>query len=589
MGRRFTAVWILLLFLATACSRPTEAPRPTDQPPITVPASQRQVPSAEAGEVPVAGGTLSLECAPLDHLLPFTIGGGIERVVYEALAEHDPSLQIRPALARAWHVEGDSTFLFALREGVRWHDGHPFTARDVVFTLQSRLHPEYPTPVAGRALAEIRGAGTLYETYRSVDERVRRGDLQPSAAASLKVEAWEEFRKAGAVAAIDTLTVRVELERPYAPFLSNLTWHYILPEHLFREYPGRAMLTAPAARQPVGTGPYRLVTRVAGSHYVLERNPDWHGMGRGLAPHIDFILCTYASQSSPSLVKVERGEYDLGYIPPEHVAHFARVPHIRLLTFPVLSYQYMGYNLKGPLFADVRVRRALTHAIDRQAIVDQVYFGQGMVIHSHGIPARWDYEPNVAVHAYSPARAEQLLDEAGWTRGAGGLRAKDGRQFTFTLTYPTGNKARESSAEMIRQFLEQVGIRVTPEAIPFPALMDRLAQDAVDAVLLGWFIAEDPDTAYGIWHSSADHARQLGYGSEALDRLLEQGRTTFDQAARRQVYAQLQRVLAEEQPYTWLLAMTATAAVGPRLRGIGEALSPVVGPHHNFYEWWLAR
>jgi len=481
------------------------------------------------------------------NLLPVlasdSASSSINGLVYNGLVRYDKNLQLEGELAESWEISPDNlTITFHLRPGVTFHDGTPLTSADVLFTYQVYIDPKTPTAYA------------------------------------------ESYKQVARAEAPDPLTFRVSYAKPYAPALES--WGVpILPKHLLA---GKDITKSPLSRSPIGTGPYRFVDWKAGEKLVLEANPDYFE-GR---PYIKRVVYRVIPDSSTQFLELQSGSLDfMGLTPIQYQtqtdtpAFTRRFNKYRYLTF---SYTYLGYNLRRPMFQDKRVRQALSYAINKQEIVDGVLLGLGQPATGPYKPDSWVYNPNVQRYPYDPGQAKALLAEAGWRDSDGdGILDKDGQPFAFTIVTNQGNDLRTKSGEIIQRRFREVGIDVKLRVIEWASFLKEFINPGnFDATILGWSTGPEPDQ-YDIWHSSKTGPRELNFiafrNAEA-DRLLEEGRRTFDQAERKRIYDRFQEILAEEQPYTFLYVGEALPAVAKRFRGIEPAPNGIM---YNFIKWYV--
>ena len=462
----------------------------------------------------------------------------IAGLVYNGLVKYDKDLKIIGDLAKSWNISPDGLVItFHLHPNVRWHDGHPFTAEDVLFTYQLTIDPKTPTAYSG------------------------------------------DFLKVKKAEVIDAHTFRVTYDKPFAPAL--MSWgSAILPKHLLA---GQDITKTPLSRKPIGTGPYKFKEWVAGQKIVLVSNPDYFE-GR---PYIDGFILRIIPDMATMFLELRAGGIDrMGLTPLQYTRQtenplFRRdYNKFRYLSF---TYTFVGYNLRNPLFADRRVRQALTLAIDKEEIIQGVLLGLGKPSTGPFKPGTWAYKPDVMPFPHDPAKARALLAEAGWKDTDGdGLLDKDGRPFAFELLVNQGNEVRGKCAEIIQRRLAEIGISVKIRVVEWAAFVnDFINKRRFDATILGWTIPLDPDL-YDVWHSSKTGPQELNFTSfknEEVDRLLEKGRSTFDQQERKRCYDRIQEILAEEQPYTFLYVPDSLPIVQARFRGI--ELAPL-GIGHNF-------
>lgn len=552
--------------------------------------SQTQQSQQETKDEPVTGGEIVVgDIGDAESLNPIysndTASSFIVELVSDALVRVNDKLEIVPWLATEWDVSEDGkVWTFHMRKDAKWHDGQPVTARDAAFTYFSILHPLY----AGTRQSNydsILGYAEAKKKYDAIKQDFKDGKIDEATRDAKLEEAFAEFKAAGGIKVIDDYTIQITLEKPYAPFLAFAMGMELIPEHILGGVRPDKMKEHETNRKPLGSGRYKFVEWKTGDRIVLEANPDWWG-GR---PYIDRIIYRVIPDQNAIAVALEAGEIDVGTITPELFERFQGKEGLKLFEYQQLSYTYLGYNLRRPLFQDVRVRRAITHAIDRQAIVEAILLGHGTVAHSHSAPIRWDYNPNLTTYDYNPERAKQLLAEAGWTPGSDGILTKDGQRFQFSLL-TNQNKVREQVITIIQQQLKEVGIEVEPKVVEWSSFVSQnlLGQD-FDAVVVGWSLGVDPDS-YSIWHSSQTEKGRfnfVGFQNERVDKLLEEGRVTTDPEKRKQIYAEMQQILAEEQPYTFLFFPNTIEVLRDKFRG--PIAGNPAGLMWNVEKWWIPK
>lgn len=463
--------------------------------------------------------------------------------VYNGLVKYDKNLHIVGDLAERFSVSPDGlTITFHLRRGVKWHDGFPFTSHDVIYTYHVIIDPKTPTAYS------------------------------------------EDFKQVESVSALDDYTVRVTYAAPFAPALAS--WGAsILPAHLLE---GRDITSSPLARKPVGTGPYRFREWVAGQKIVLDANPDYF---EG-PPYISRYIYRIIPDMSTMYMELKAGSIDLMSLTPvqyaRQTASASFVSRFNKYRYPSSSYVYMGYNLRHPLFGDKRIRQAVAAAINKDELIQGVLFGMGRKAHGPIVPSRWAYNPHVRDIAFNPQRAAQLLAQAGWReKNANGILVKDGKPFSFTILTNQGNQQRLLTAQIIQQRLRFVGIDVKIRVVEWATFLKEFVDKGnFEVVMLGWSTSPDPDL-YDVWHSSKTKPGELnfiGFRNAEVDRLLVEGRSTFDSEKRRHAYFRIQEILADEQPYTFLYVPDALPVVSSRIRGIEPAPA---GIGHNQIRWYV--
>ncbi|GAB4374070.1 MAG: peptide-binding protein [Deltaproteobacteria bacterium] len=464
--------------------------------------------------------------------------------VFNGLVRYDRNLKLEGELAESWEVSPDGKrIVFHLRKGVKWQDGAPFTSADVLFTYRKMIDPKTPTAYA------------------------------------------EDFQQVKRAAAPDPYTFVVEYEKPFAPALASWGMH-ILPKHLLEKYPD--ISRSPLNKHPVGTGPYRFVEWKTGEKTVFEANPDYFE-GR---PYLARVVTRVIPDPATMFLELKAGGIDMmGLTPLQYTrqtgtAEFRKsFNKYRYLSF---GYTYLGFRLDHPLFRDKRVRQAFAHAIHKQEIIDGVLFGLGREATGPYKPGTWVHNPDVKRYPYDPAKAKELLAAAGWEdRDGDGILEKGGRKFAFTVLTNAGNESRAKTAAIIQQNLAAVGVKMEIRTLEWAAFINEFVDKRkFDAVILGWSISQDPDQ-YDIWSSKKTGPKELnfvGFRNAEVDRLLEEGRRTFDLEKRKKAYFRIQEILAEEQPYVFLYYPDALPAVHNRIHGIEPAPA---GISYNFIRWYV--
>jgi len=481
------------------------------------------------------------------RLLPLlatdSASGTIVSLLFNGLVKYNERLEIVGDLAESWAVsDGGLTITFVLRPNARWHDGAPVTAEDVRFTYEKLIDPAVRTPYA-----------SSYERIQSVE-------------------------------VLDAHTVRVRYREPFAPALES--WMMgIMPKHLLQ---GEDLNTTPWLRRPVGHGPYRFVRWKTGELIELSANPDYFEH----RPFLDRYLYRVIPDAATMFLELLTGGIDQTGLTPLQYARqtggerFARA--YRKFRYPSFGFTYLGYNLQDPRFADLRVRRAIDRAIDKQAILDNVLYGLGAVATGPYPEESWAHNSEVRPAPCDLQAAAALLAQAGWSDHDGdGWLDREGAPFRFTVITNQGNDVRRQVAEIVQQQLAKLGIDVTIRIIEWATFVHEfIDKRRFEAVLLGWGLSRDPDL-YDLFHSSKTKEGEynfVGYANPEVDRLLEEGRRTFDQAARQRIYREVHRRLAEDQPYTFLFVADALPVVASRVRNVRA--SPA-GIGYNVIEWYV--
>ncbi|MGH7713175.1 MAG: ABC transporter substrate-binding protein [Gemmatimonadaceae bacterium] len=459
----------------------------------------------------------------------------INKVIFPGLVRPDEQLRPTPDLALSWSASADGLeYTFALRPGVQWHDGRPFSARDVKFTFDQILDLD-----SGSRLRS-------------------------------------DFAAIAAVDVIDSLTVRFRLRAPFAPFLALLGYNAgIIPQHVFR---GRRLSDAIdfSRARPVGTGPFKVASTTPGSAIVLERNEQYHGD----APKLERIVFKIVPDVNVQVAQLRAGELDIILVEPANLASLERDSRISVREAPVVQHFYVGFNQRRPLFAPMLVRRALGYAVNRKAIIDGVLKGHGDAPVGTIPVALGDFFADTLERlAFDRDSARILLARAGWRRPAGGdgrLRNAAGEPFRFVLFVDKGNPTREQAALAVQNDLAALGMDVTLRMLEFAALVrDHLLTGNFDATLIWWTTPPDPDQ--WAFYASGQDNNHFAYRNGQADSLLALGRATNDGVRRRAVYHAFQALSRDDPPVLVLfyprelVAMRAVVRGLPRL-GLRDAL-----------------
>jgi peptide/nickel transport system substrate-binding protein len=470
-------------------------------------------------EIPVAGGryiegVLGFSEAINPILAPIAVQANpvdqdLCAMVFNGLTSLDEAGQIAPDLALDWEVsEGGTVYEFRLRRDVTWHDGAPFSASDVRFTVQAIQDPGY------------QGAPSLRELWRTVS-----------------VEEPDQY------------TVRFTLEEPFPSFIYYTTVG-MLPAHLLSDVAAADLPTHEfSTRSPIGTGRF-MVDEVAPDRVVLVPNPDY----RGPELFLDGVELWFFSSMENLLLAYERGEIH-GFHPDRSQAltDLARYPDLGLYSAQSAGLGLIYLNLARevtPFFQAKEIRQALLYALDRRALIDQVLGGQGLVADSPILPTTWAYDPSVKPYIYDPERAIGLLDASGWV-DTDGDRIRDQDQVPLAFTLLTGDDpAMVRLAEEVAGYWRAVGVDATVRPTDGGAMTSFVQRRDFDAALVELGLVADPDP-YPLWHStqiSGLGQNFSGFANEEADLIMEEARLTTDSERRAELYRSFQQLFAEEVP-----------------------------------------
>jgi peptide/nickel transport system substrate-binding protein len=418
----------------------------------------------------------------------------LDGLIFSSLVAHDAQMNVIPDLAERWETPDPLTYIFHLRQGVRFHDGRELTSADVKFTFDSIISGAVKTPKRGA------------------------------------------FRLVTSTEAPDAHTFVFHLSEPYASFLFGLTRPSvgIVPRDS----------DSGMSQRPIGSGPFRFVSAIRDEEIVLERNPDYFGD----APKIERVRFRIVPDAIVRALELRKGSADveINSLPPDMSATLANVPGLAVEEQPGTPLAYISFNFEDPILAHREVRQALAYATDRESLVKHLLHGQARLATSLLPPNHWAFDPDVAQYAYDPARANQLLDSAGFRRGPDGVR------FHLALKTSTDESVRLTGAAIADQW-ERVGIALDLRPLEFATFFSDISRGSFQLYTLRWVGANnDPDIfeyVFGSKKIPPDGANRGRYRNPALDALLDSARVESNQERRKAILWEIQKIVAEDEPY----------------------------------------
>lgn len=421
----------------------------------------------------------------------------IDELLFDGLVRIDEQLRFQPALAASWEQPDARTMVFHLRRGVRFSDGRPLTARDVKWTLDSM-------GVGGQTGVVISPKAASYASIQSVEAR-------------------------------DPETVVLHLRQTDNFLLTNLSSRAlgIVPEGSGKDF----------WRNPVGTGPFRFVSQRIDQDVVIERNP----RGWSAPPKLDRVRFTVVPDAITQSLELEKGSADVevNSLPMDAVPALARRPNLEVDTAPGTEIQYLAFNTRDPILRDAHVRQAIACAIDRDLIIRTLYHGHARPAASLLPPTQWAWTGDVAQYNYDPARAEQLLDEAGYPAGANGVRLR------LAMRTSTDERARLLGA-VLQQQMARVGIALDLHTNEFATFYADVVRGAFQMYSLYWIGGNEQPDIFSYVFSSARipprGANRGRYVNPELDALLDDAARSQDVNRRRDDYVKAQQILARDLP-----------------------------------------
>jgi peptide/nickel transport system substrate-binding protein len=417
----------------------------------------------------------------------------IDELIFDALLRRDEHFNVQPGLAVKWETPDPLTYVFHLRPGVHFHDGRALTSTDVKWTFDSILKGWLRTPKTG--------------TYQSV----------------------------ASVEAPDPTTVIFRLKQPNV----SLPWN--LSEGAIGIIPAGS--GPDFNRKLVGSGPFRFVSQEQDKEVVLERNPNYWDA----KPNIERVRFIVVPDATTRLLELRKGSADiaLNAFTADAVETVRRRGELDVQQGPGTIYSYIGMNLRDPILKDVRVRQAIAHAIDREALVKYLWRDEAQLADSLLPPQSWAHT-DAGRHTYDPTRARALLDEAGYRSGAGGTR------FHLTMKTSTEESTRLMAA-VLQQQLREVGIALEIKTFESATFLSDITKGEFQIYSLRWIGGnEDPDMFDLVFNSARTPPKGANrgfYSNPRVDALIAQGRSETDQGKRKQTYAELQKIVADDLPY----------------------------------------
>ncbi len=550
----------VLLGVLTACNvaepvpTPTAAPEPTPTAAVVAEAPTDR-PATPTPSVP-QGGALTIRLqGDVPDLKPWDIRSRGEEIVadlmYNGLVRLDPQLRPQPDLAERWEVAPDGGLItFTLRSDVRWHDGEPLTADDVTWTLNT--------------LRTITPTNALLFDLRTMIGQVR----SPL-----------------------TDTVVISLTQPYAPLLAELAVP-ILPKHRLQNRTPEQIGNLNVWNEPIGSGPFKFDQRAPNESIVFLRNEAYF---RG-APNLDQIALVVAPNSSVAQDALRDGRLLVAEFAGDAPPDLDDSAELRSGAYPENGWYGVLFNVReGRLFADRRLREALARAVDVSALVAEVTDGRGQPIATTISRAAWAYPVDLPVLPPDLDAARQLLDDAGWTPGADGVRERDGQRLTARLWVRGDDSRRVAAAERIAAAAAQIGmaLEVTPANFDTVILAKLAPPYDFDLLLGSWVNAPnsagfatnrfyDPDDfalfhSSRIWQGQGDARTGLrnagGFSNAEYDAAIETARRTYDPAERAQAILQAQSVLVRERPYLFLWTDRIPVVINARVRSAAGTIA----------------
>jgi peptide/nickel transport system substrate-binding protein len=456
--------------------------------------------------------------------------GEIADWVFDSLIKYDKDANIAPSLAKSYEFEDNTTLIFHLREGVKWSDGVPFSADDVIFTFNLITSPKIFTPYAS------------------------------------------EFRYVKSVEKIDDLTIKVTYKEPY--FKALHTWMIsIVPKHILKDE--KDIMTSSFNQHPIGTGRYTIKGFEISKDIKLDANPNYFLH----KPNIDKIIYHFIPDPATGFLMLKSYKLDVGSLTPLQVERqidkdFKK--HFNIFEKISQGYTYMGFNLKNKKFKNPKVRLALSLALDRKEMVDILFFGHGRVCRGPFMPKTFAFNDDIKAPKPDLKRAKELLKEAGYD---------EKHPLSFELVTNSNNKTRVYAAQIIQHQLKRVGVKVKIRTMEWQAFLNTVVNPRrFETVLLGWGLGLMPD-AYSIWHSDSDKKggfNFIHYKNERVDKLIKKAEKITDLKRVGEIYREIFALIVKDNPYLFLYIPNSITAVNRDIKNVSPS---IIGVMHNVIDW----
>ena len=492
--------------------------------------AQTEAGVAESGEAGEGGGTIVYGSNDYTRINPaMDEHGEINVLIFDGLTDHDGNNEVVPRLAKSWdYDEENSTYTFHLEEGVKWHDGEPFTAEDVKFTIEAIMDPANESENAPN-----------YEDVESIT-------------------------------VIDDHTVEFKLSAPNVAFLDYMTMP-ILPKHLLE---GENMQESDFFRAPVGTGPFKLAKWDEGQQIVLEKNEDYFA---GPAK-IDSIIFKIVSDDNAKALQLKSGELNLAQVTPKDAVTFEGDDAYNVYTMSTSDYRGILYNFRNEYWQEnADLIPAINYCIDRQAIIDAVLLGHGQIAYGPLQKNKYNCE-DVEKYDFNLDKAAEAFTAAGCEKDDEGYWTRDGKRIGFTIDATPSDQVRIDMAQIAAQQLKEAGLDVRAE-VP----VEGIDWGGQECCIIGWGSPFDADDhTYKVFGTDKG-ANYNGYSNEKVDAYLKAARETADENERMAQYALFQKELAKTPAYTFFCYIDAMYVGAKNISGIDQ--NTVLG-HHGVGIFW---
>ncbi|MGX3009945.1 ABC transporter substrate-binding protein [Helicobacter sp. 23-1044] len=453
-------------------------------------------------------------------------------LIFSGLIRFDENMRAQGDLAKFWEISKDGRIYdFYLREGVKWHDGAKFSAKDVAFTLQSLLDSALNSP--------------LKANFEMID----------------KVQIINDFH------------IKITLKSPFAPFLDAMSVG-IIPFHLLQN---ENLNTTKFNQNPIGTGAFKFQHWQKGQYIALSANENYH-LGAVRTPK---LIIRHISDLNMSAIELKNGSVDVSLVGFEMAKSFKNDARFRIIVQKSADYRALSYNFNNPILADLAVRNALNYAVDREMIAQKLLHSLGTPAY-HPLQNSWVNPANFAKYEYNPKKAEQILQNGGWAKNKKGIFEKNGVELAFEMYAMSNDPLRVALVKLLSAEFAKIGIKTKIHA----KHAGSFDYTKIDSFLVGWGSPFDPDLhTYRVFESSQKSVWNFGgYNNKGVDIALKNARNTQDSAIRKKYYADFISAIQGDSPFLFLVYLDFPLVFASNIKGI----KPHILGHHGVGFAWNA-
>ncbi len=450
--------------------------------------------------------------------------------IFNGLFKYDKDGNVVCDLAKSYSFKTPTKLIIKLKKNIKWHDGYIFSSDDVVFTYNMINNPKVFTPIKS------------------------------------------SFDKVEKVKKIDNFTVEITYKQPYFKAL-EIWMTGLLPYHILKNE--KDLMTSSFNKNPIGTGAYKLKTLTISSDIILYANDDYFE-GRA---KIDKISYKFIPDTTTSFYTLKQKKLDMGGLTPIQIDRQIDDKFrndFKIFEKPSFGYTYMGFNLKSEKFKDIRIRQALSLAINKQEILDVLFFGHAKVCTGPFLPDTFAFNEKVQATLQNIKKAKQLLKQMGYD---------ENNPFKFQVITNANNTIRVNTAEILQYQLLKIGVKMKIRVMEWQAFLNTIVHPRnFDAIILGWGLSLMPD-AKPLWHSSSDVKggfNLVGYSNKKVDKLIEQGETTINKKELSKIYKKIFTHISDDLPYLFLYIPNSITVVNKDIKNVSNAL---IGVMHNQKDW----